>query len=48
MRQIVLDTETTGLSGGVGTYVFLVGVAFYTEDGSELIVRQSSGTTVAV
>jgi hypothetical protein len=37
---LFLDTETTGLSGGVGTYVFLVGVAFYSERGDEVVVRQ--------
>ena len=26
-RQIVLDTETTGLSGGCGTRIFLLGLA---------------------
>jgi uncharacterized protein len=28
-RAIFLDTETTGLSGGAGTYVFLVGVGWF-------------------
>jgi uncharacterized protein YprB with RNaseH-like and TPR domain len=37
---LFLDTETTGLSGGTGTYVFLVGVAFYSEAGDELVLRQ--------
>jgi uncharacterized protein YprB with RNaseH-like and TPR domain len=32
-----LDTETTGLSGGTGTYPFLVGVGRYAEDGFHLI-----------
>jgi uncharacterized protein YprB with RNaseH-like and TPR domain len=31
-----LDTETTGLSGGVGTYAFLVGVARFEEAGLHL------------
>ena len=39
-RLLFLDTETTGLSGGTGTYVFLVGVAFFSEAGDEVIVRQ--------
>lgn len=39
-RLLYLDTETTGLSGGTGTYVFLVGVAFFTDSGDELVVRQ--------
>ncbi len=39
-RLLFLDTETTGLSGGTGTYVFLVGVAFFSEAGDEVVVRQ--------
>src|SRR5207253_4051256 len=39
-RLLFLDTETTGLSGGVGTYVFLVGVAFFSPQGDEVVVRQ--------
>jgi uncharacterized protein YprB with RNaseH-like and TPR domain len=35
---LFLDTETTGLAGGTGTYVFLIGLA-HIEDG-ELILRQ--------
>jgi uncharacterized protein YprB with RNaseH-like and TPR domain len=35
---LFLDTETTGLAGGTGTYVFLIGLA-YLADG-ELILRQ--------
>lgn len=31
-----LDTETTGLSGGTGTYPFLVGIGHFTERGFEL------------
>ncbi len=30
---IFLDTETTGLSGGTGTYAFLVGAGFFTAKG---------------
>ena len=33
-----LDTETTGLSGGTGTYVFLLGIAHFAD--GELVVRQ--------
>ena len=33
-----LDTETTGLSGGTGTYVFLLGIAYFAE--GELVLRQ--------
>ena len=31
---VFLDLETTGLSGGAGTYAFLVGCASFTDDGS--------------
>jgi hypothetical protein len=37
-RLAYLDTETTGLAGGTGTYVFMVGVGFF--DGAEFEVRQ--------
>jgi len=37
-RLIYLDTETTGLSGGTGTYAFLVGVGFF--DGETFEIRQ--------
>jgi hypothetical protein len=36
-RLLYLDTETTGLAGGTGTYAFLVGVGFF--DGDEFEVR---------
>ena len=36
---VFLDVETTGLAGGTGTLVFLVGVAWWTADGA-LEVRQ--------
>jgi uncharacterized protein YprB with RNaseH-like and TPR domain len=35
---LFLDTETTGLSGGTGTYVFLIGLAHFA--GTELVLRQ--------
>jgi uncharacterized protein YprB with RNaseH-like and TPR domain len=35
---LFLDTETTGLSGGTGTYIFLIGVAHFA--GAELVLRQ--------
>jgi uncharacterized protein YprB with RNaseH-like and TPR domain len=35
---VFLDTETTGLSGGTGTYVFLLGTAHIVE--GELVLRQ--------
>jgi uncharacterized protein YprB with RNaseH-like and TPR domain len=37
-RWLFLDTETTGLAGGTGTYAFLVGLAWWEEDG--FIVEQ--------
>ena len=35
---LFLDTETTGLAGGTGTYVFLIGLAHF--DDGELVLRQ--------
>jgi uncharacterized protein YprB with RNaseH-like and TPR domain len=32
-RMAFIDTETTGLAGGTGTYAFLVGVGVFEEDG---------------
>lgn len=37
-RLIFLDTETTGLSGGTGTYVFLVGIGQFV--GRDFLLRQ--------
>ncbi|HET7875167.1 MAG TPA: ribonuclease H-like domain-containing protein [Methylomirabilota bacterium] len=37
-RLLYLDTETTGLAGGTGTYAFLVGAGFF--DGEAFEVRQ--------
>ncbi|HXH84049.1 MAG TPA: ribonuclease H-like domain-containing protein, partial [Candidatus Tectomicrobia bacterium] len=37
-RLLFLDTETTGLAGGTGTYAFLVGAAFV--DGDRLVIAQ--------
>ena len=31
-RALFLDTETTGLSGGTGTFAFMVGLGFFQED----------------
>lgn len=43
-RLLLLDTETTGLAGGTGTYVFLVGLGFFARDpaaaGQTFVVRQ--------
>lgn len=35
---IFLDTETTGLSGGAGTFAFLIGVGFFSDN--EFVIRQ--------
>jgi uncharacterized protein YprB with RNaseH-like and TPR domain len=37
-RWLFLDTETTGLAGGSGTYAFLVGIAWW--DGGGLEIEQ--------
>lgn len=37
-RLIYLDTETTGLAGGTGTYAFLIGIGRFM--GDEFVVRQ--------
>lgn len=37
-RAVFLDTETTGLAGGSGTYAFLVGLGFF--QGTDFVVRQ--------
>jgi len=37
-ETVFLDTETTGLAGGAGTYAFLVGIGFFEERG--FVVRQ--------
>jgi uncharacterized protein len=37
-QWLFLDTETTGLSGGTGTYAFLVGLAWW--EGEEFVVEQ--------
>jgi hypothetical protein len=34
----VIDTETTGLAGGSGTYCFIIGIAFWV--GKQFVVRQ--------
>lgn len=35
-RAIFLDTETTGLAGGAGTYVILVGLGYFSSKGFEI------------
>ncbi len=37
-RTVFVDTETTGLAGGTGTYAFLVGLGHF--DGPRFVVRQ--------
>ena len=37
-RLLFFDLETTGLSGGAGTYAFLVGCGYF--DGSDFVTRQ--------
>lgn len=38
IRNVVfLDTETTGLMGGTGTYAFLVGIGFRSDEGFRLV-----------
>ena len=38
-RQVVLDTETTGLAGGAGTLPFLIGLGWF-EPGGALALEQ--------
>jgi uncharacterized protein YprB with RNaseH-like and TPR domain len=45
VRLALLDTETTGLAGGTGTFAFLVGLARFT--GRALVVRQWLATAFA-
>ncbi len=35
-KAVYLDTETTGLSGGAGVFVYMVGLASFTEEGLEV------------
>ena len=35
-KVLYLDTETSGLAGGTGTYVFLVGLGYYTAEGFQV------------
>lgn len=37
-QALFFDTETTGLAGGAGTYIFLMGLGYFTKDG--FCVRQ--------
>lgn len=40
LRLAFLDAETTGLAGGTGTYIFLMGLAFLDPGRSRLTLRQ--------
>lgn len=35
-QVIFIDTETTGLAGGTGTFAFMAGIGFFEEDGFQL------------
>jgi uncharacterized protein YprB with RNaseH-like and TPR domain len=35
-KALFLDTETTGLSGGTGTFAFMVGLGFFEEEGFQI------------
>ncbi|MEA1939129.1 MAG: ribonuclease H-like domain-containing protein [Candidatus Caldatribacteriota bacterium] len=37
-KTVFLDTETTGLAGGAGTFIFLIGLGYFTE--AQFCVRQ--------
>jgi len=37
-RLLFIDTETTGLSGGIGTLAFLIGVGYF--DGNRFVIEQ--------
>ena len=37
-KTIFLDTETTGLAGGAGTYIFLIGLGYFREE--QFCIRQ--------
>jgi len=36
-KYVFLDTETSGLAGGTGTYAFLIGLGFHTPEGFRLL-----------
>ncbi|MBT4333087.1 MAG: hypothetical protein HOD64_07405, partial [Candidatus Cloacimonetes bacterium] len=42
---LFIDTETTGLAGGTGTYVFQIGIGFFKED--EFVLMQYFLTDIA-
>ena len=37
-KVLFIDTETTGLAGGTGTFTFIIGVGFFTDD--EFMIQQ--------
>ena len=50
-KALFLDTETTGLSGGTGTFAFMIGVGFFQEEGfiiHQLFMRDYSEERVAL
>lgn len=36
-RVLFIDTETTGLAGGTGTYAFLIGIGYFSDDDSFIV-----------
>jgi uncharacterized protein len=36
-KVVFLDTETSGLAGGTGTYVFLIGLGYFTDTGFQVV-----------
>lgn len=50
-KALFLDTETTGLSGGTGTFAFMVGLGFFKEEGfvvQQLFMRDYSEERAAL
>ncbi len=50
-KALFLDTETTGLSGGTGTFAFMVGLGFFQEEGfliQQLFMRDYSEERAAL
>src|SRR6266513_452791 len=46
-KWLFLDTETTGLAGGTGTYAFLIGLAWWIAGRAILYARLRRGTLAA-
>ena len=50
-KALFLDTETTGLSGGTGTFAFMIGLGFFQEGGfhvHQLFMRDHSEETASL